>query len=176
MTNFKVWMEQKKDYAVVMVRIPESLAQKINQFSNDHIPDEKLYTKGKDYGREKESHITVLYGLKDKDIDQVKTLLRKIHQFPIHLGPIEKFSNKDEYDVIKIPILGEELFRANLLLKHIDHHSTYNEFKPHCTLAYVQKGSCDDLIGNDFFVETEFKVKRMDFVDTDMISTSIALH
>ena len=45
----------------------------------------------------------------------------------------------------------------------MEHTDTFSEYKPHLTLAFVKKGECKDLIGNDFFTDIEDEVDEIYF-------------
>ena len=40
---------------------------------------------------------------------------------------------------------------------------TYDEYSPHATIAYVKKGSCDDLLENDFFDKLSDRIEEIYF-------------
>ena len=171
--NFKLWLEaQKHDYSAVLFLIPEEITQKIKNFSIKNINSSNLYEL--EGGREDESHVTILYGLNNNNLNEIKNKLKGFKPFKIKLGKISKFDNKDEYDVIKFDVEGKGLFDLNRKLKEIPHYSTYKDYKPHCTLAYVKKGNCDKLIGKNP-IDQEIEVKEVYFVDTNKKKTKIQL-
>lgn len=160
--HFKLWLENQYKYAVVLFEMPANLSSKIMSFSQKSISNSCL----SEDGRENDPHVTVLYGLNDNDFRKVEDKIKKIKQFDIKLGTISKFDNKEEYDVIKIDIISDSLKKLNKKIKEIPHYSNYNEYKPHCTLAYVKKDSCNSLIGNDYFKDTVVKINSLYFIDT----------
>ena len=60
--------------------------------------------------------------------------------------------NKD-YDVLKMNIKSEKLNELNKLASTLPHTSTYPDYKPHITVAYLTKGN-----GNNY-VDLNFKMK-----------------
>lgn len=125
------------------------------------IPDTVLHT-GNPSGRELEPHITLLYGVDDqkpetviKDFDNVNV--------NIELGPISKFE-KDDYDVIKIDVISNDL--QELYSKFDEKYKpnkTYPEYKPHITLAFVNKGACDDILGKQIIMPKDIVLKKFLF-------------
>lgn len=160
--HFKLWLESQYKYAVVLFEMPADLSSKIISFSQKFIPKSCL----SEDGREDEPHVTVLYGLNDKDFEKVKEKIKDFKQFNIRLGSISKFDNKEKYDVLKIDVIGDSIRKLNKKIKEIPHYSNYNEYKPHCTLAYVKKDSCNSLLKNNHFENTVIKIKSVNFIDT----------
>ena len=64
------------------------------------------------------------------------------------LGRVSKFDDNDEYDVIKIDVVSDDLAEANKRIsKKCKCTDSYPNYTPHVTVAYVEKGSVDHLIG-----------------------------
>lgn len=94
------------------------------------------------YGIEDKPHITVLYGFHDEVVS--KTITDKLGELlfmPINItiDGIDIFENQD-YDVVKLNVESEELRHLNKLCSELPHTTDYPDYKPHMTLAYVQKG------------------------------------
>jgi len=152
-------------YSCLMVDFPEELAKKVIAWGNENIKDDNLYTEEEGRGREDHIHTTVCYGIKPEV--EFETIKEKCDLKPIKvsLGKIAKFDTNEHYDVIKIDVKGEGLHKLH---KQIEEEigcpgNTYPEYKPHLTVAYVKKGSCDDLIGQDPFEGEEFELSRYDY-------------
>lgn len=95
------------------------------------------------YGVEKEPHITILYGIhKNVDDDQVISLFADLTKsdFDISVTGIDYFYN-DEFDVLKLNVESSELDKLNRLAKMLNHTSNYPTYKPHLTIAYLNKGT-----------------------------------
>lgn len=125
-------------------------------------------------GIETEPHVTVLYGLHTNDYKEVEKLLKKVKSFEITLGKVSKFESQN-YDVLKIEIKSESLFKINKLLKKLDFTSNFNTYVPHCTLSYVKKNSCDKLLRNKYFEGKKFKIKELVFSPSKGDKTKITL-
>lgn len=96
------------------------------------------------FGLEKEPHVTILFGFHDDvDIDEIKKVAKKVLKKPltVKVTGISIFESKTApYDVVKFDIESKELSRLNNLMKKFPHTSTFNEYHPHMTIAYVNKG------------------------------------
>lgn len=136
-------------YSCAMFVFPEIDSKKILSWSHKHIPEDVLCTDG-EKGWEDEIHVTILYGLHTNEADDLKDILSKFKSSTITLGEVSKFEAED-YDVLKISVDGVTLRRMNKALKELPYTSKFDSYRPHCTLAYVKKGSCDDLLGNKYF-------------------------
>ena len=53
---------------------------------------------------------------------------------------------------------------------------THKEYHPHLTLAYVKKGSCQDLIGIDYFYGDNCVNKKVEYSDCEDVHTEISLN
>jgi 2'-5' RNA ligase len=101
-----------------------------------------------DFGIEKEAHVTLLYGLHhDKfNILDVTPMLKKFGSFPISTSKIGAFKT-DDYDVLKFDIDSEVLHQINkYLTQNFEYTSTFPDYKPHATLAYLKPGTSDKYI------------------------------
>ena len=113
------------------------------------IQDHEVYQdESGDYGRELKPHITILYGITDQDYYKFKD---EIHPpLVFSLGEIGSFrSPETPYDVLFVTVEKaadlHEVF--NYLRSEHGLKSSYPEYKPHMTLAYVKKGMCRELEG-----------------------------
>jgi len=93
------------------------------------------------FGLEKESHITILFGLlKDVPEDDIKERLASIPKPLIELKNISIFSG-NEYDVVKFDIECQLLNNLHDSLSELpkkeDDHPVYH---PHMTISYVKPG------------------------------------
>jgi hypothetical protein len=60
-----------------------------------------------------------------------------------------------------VKIISEDLVELNKSLKeNFEHNDTHPEYIPHCTLAYVKKDSCDDLLGQPIMPEKSMGVEH----------------
>lgn len=149
-------------FSSTQIDFPQAVANKILQWSDEHIPEKVLVNDGKAHGREDEIHVTALYGLHSESPKDVEPILKKTDPFEISLGKVSKFEG-ETYDVIKLDVSSPELKDLNRALRKLPHSSSFKIYKPHCTLAYVKKGSCDKLLGNSDFVGTKVSAETITF-------------
>lgn len=108
----------------------------------DIIEDEDLYEpKGESgFGKEKEPHVTILYGLHttipNKEIEEE---IDKITKPKIKMGKVSFFENS-KFDVLKFDVDSEDLHKLNQKFRKFPFTSDYPDYHPHCTIAYVKKG------------------------------------
>jgi hypothetical protein len=179
--EFKEWfilnekLNGTYDFSCVLEAFPEKYAREIIEWGKQHIPDDRISEKDNNSGgREDEIHVTALYGLHTKTAEPVKPILAGFEPFHLTLGKISKFP-KDDFDVIKIEVTSSELTKINKNLKELDHTTNYNTFNPHCTIAYVKKDSCNDLIGSKHFAGKVIPVKSFKFSSSNGDKTIINL-
>lgn len=97
-----------------------------------------------------EAHVTLLYGLtKEEDFFSVRQKFATMPPPKFKIGKISRFDNAPEFDVIKFEIESEDFHKINSLLRKHDNENKYPEYKPHMTIAYVKKGACKELEGED---------------------------
>lgn len=123
------------DYACIMARIPD--VQATLEAMREFIDAEDIY-EDEDPG---EPHVTVLYGLQDSQLDEIKKKLEKAKPFALKVKDFELFEPEEEdYDVIVLRVESPELVELHDELAKLPHESTHPDYKPHLTLAYVKKG------------------------------------
>ncbi len=110
------------------------------------IPSRELYTEedNKDYGLEKQSHVTLVPCLdNDIDIDKLKSYLKPINKYDIVLTDISKFEC-EKFDVLKCAVKSKALKDTNKeIVDKFETHSEYKDYNPHMTIAYMKKGMAD---------------------------------
>ena len=166
----KQLIAESHSYATVMLEINGDLRDRI--FKHIESLDEENIA---EEGKEDNPHVTVLYGLHTNDAEEVKDFLKDSKPFEITLGKISKFRKSDEFDVLKVDIESEEIRDLNRKLKELPHTSTHPRFNPHLTLAYVKKGRCDDMVGEEMFKGEKFKVNELVFSSKNEEKTIISL-
>lgn len=168
------------DYSSTQFNFPKDISEEILEFSKQNIRDEDLYD-ADDKGRENEIHVTVLYGLLEKNPEKIyeglKDAIDKHILIPVKvkLGKVSRFEN-DDYDVIKIDIECEDLHILNKYIRnHFEYENDFPEYSPHITLAYVKKGKCDidsDTFENRKVILNEFKISAPDSDKSKFIKVS----
>ena len=161
------------DFSSVQIQIPEDLANEIYQWGLDNIPDTDLCPTEK--GRETDIHITLKYGLHNFDFTEVRNILGGKGPINIELGPMSLF-NSDNYDVLKIDIISSDLHRLNKqICKGMEYTDTFPKYKPHLTLAYLNKGAGDKFVGNKDFKGRKMRLDSVLFSGHDNRRTMIKL-
>jgi len=149
-------------YGALMAMLP----YEDNKPFNDWIDREINLDKLGEHGIERESHVTVLYGLEDIDPLALRLFIEEYGPIEIRLGKVSKFPG----DVIKIDIHSPHIIKINEdLRKTFEHNITTREgkLKAHLTLAYVRKGSHDHLIGRGDFRGMSFMIDKLTYSTKD---------
>jgi 2'-5' RNA ligase len=148
----------------IMVDVPNR--NKILEFVQN-LPNECVYEEeGKDYGKETNPHVTVMYGLSENEEKRVKELLTKVpKRIVAELGQISKFENADTpYDVLKIEVKSPHLAKLHEMIKNnFENNYKWPEYNPHVTLAYVKKGTCNEHVGSKIFEGMKFNFENFTY-------------
>jgi 2'-5' RNA ligase len=129
----------------LLVQFWENDCAEVVKWSQENIDQVNLV----DSGYERESHITVLYGFEPSIAPEaVCDFVAGTGELMLKLEKISKFS-QETCDVIKIDVKSESMTKLHRLLKQkFNVKTSYPDYHPHLTLAYVKPGSCDHLLGN----------------------------
>jgi len=169
-------VESDYSYSSTQVNIADDLARRIISWGDENIADEDIYTGEENMGREDTPHITVLYGIVSNEPDETTELLEETSPVEATLGKVSLFENSDDYDVVKIEVDSEDLSKLHKLLSdNLENESTFPEYKPHVTVAYVNKGSGKLYSGSDEFEGTKLFFDKVRFSSADEEITMIAL-
>ena len=111
-------------------------------------------------------HITVRYGLHDPDIRGVETALQGLGPVNVELGRVEQFETEKD-DVLIVPVVTEMgLLNLRSVLGSLPHTDTHSEYRPHVTLAYVQKGMGKRLLSDASFLGDTAVLDRLRYSDS----------
>jgi 2'-5' RNA ligase len=148
---FESWLKLNEDKgkhshgcAMLMLKFPLDEVQ-------SQIDDEDLYLGGEDddrsFGKEDDPHVTLLYGLNDDETseDEVFDACIDIEYPEVRLHNVSCFKN-DKYDVLKFDADCDELHSANKSLSKLPHTSSFPDYHPHATIAYLKSGMGDKYI------------------------------
>jgi 2'-5' RNA ligase len=162
-------VEHKYEHGSTQTDIPDnSEASRALDLARKQIADSDLAGKGKDVGG---NHVTVRYGL-DGDQEKVKAYLSQQRPFEAKLGKTAKFPPSEHSDgaaVIIAPIESPELHRLNA---EIEKHgqfaeSSFPEYKPHATVAYVKPSAANRYVGLNATEGKTFTVDSIAITDRD---------
>lgn len=116
-----------------------------NEMENIHkeIEEEDVYEKPYDgsYGLEDEPHCTLLYGLHEEvSTYEVRKVVEQ-HTFGTAKAENISLFENGEYDVLKFEVKEEELYEVNEKLKQFPYTSSFPDYNPHLTVAYLKLGT-----------------------------------
>ena len=144
------------------------------------IPRENLYIDPRftNTGLEKDPHITVLYGIIDREgYRKTYNAAQRILKRPINatVGMVSIFERPD-YDVLKVEIHSNDLRKFNeFLYKNVKNEWDFPDYSPHITLAYIKKGTCKNLVGRHRFYKQKILFDRIDYSCRQGFSLTIDL-
>src|SRR5205807_481747 len=163
-------VEPKFKHGSTQANIPaESEAHTALEAARQRISDSDVMAKGKDVGG---NHLTVRYGIQGENTEGIKNYLRSLSPFEAKLGKTEKFAPTEHSDgaaVIQAPIESPELHKINQeIAQHGDFaESSFPEYKPHATIAYVKPEAADRYVGMGVTAGKTFKVSSIAITDRE---------
>lgn len=104
------------------------------------------YRRDEDFEFDKYIHITIAFGINvNTDINLIKEIVRNRPSY-FQLTELSLFEN-DNFDIIKFDVMSSDLRILNHIIKSkMEVKSSFNEYHPHLTVAYVPKGMGVELI------------------------------
>lgn len=125
----------------LMAMIPKEIGVLITNFGKKIIPDEDLYIKDGEFGRETESHVTVRYGFtKDLNELEIRQIIGNQEPFEITFEKLDKFES-DDFDVVILRSENPIIKKWHKMLGIYPNESEFSDYKQHMTIAYVKKGT-----------------------------------
>ena len=150
----------------------------------EDIDEDDLYTEPEDdsYGLEDEPHCTILYGLEPEvELKDIKGVVKQFTYSPLIAHKASLFKN-DKYDVLKMDIgyvnPDEEnrfLHDCNKELKTLPFESSFPNYHPHMTIAYLKSGKGDKYVKLLKDKEFEIEPENIVFSETDGTKTPISI-
>lgn len=127
--------------ALVQYKLSGPIADKIrelrNMFSKDQLdPNE-------DESQKLDPHVTIFYGLQNEDLPDVKECLKDFGTAGFTIKAKPKIFDNPKHDVLILPVESQCFVQIH---KHIRNWCgkeppTFREYKPHCTILYLKKGT-----------------------------------
>jgi len=143
-----------RSYSCLMLDCP-SIYSYIKDI-HDVIDPADVYDSEAGHSLEKETHITVKYGIHTCDVSEVFT---KIKLIPVtyKIKGLSLFQN-DKFDVLKFDIESKDLHKLNKqVCDNLDTTDKFPTYSPHCTVGYLKCGTGkyytkikSDVIGKTF--------------------------
>lgn len=157
--------DHKHEFSCLHCIISERISDKIVKWGEENIPNECLYTPPGDatYGRETDVHCTVFFGIHTELAAPVLYLLENEPPFLIRLGQVSCFSN-DKFDVVKIDVHSDDLIRLHTKIGEcLQSTEPWDCYKPHITIAYVNKGEGQKFAGDATFDRLAVRIDSLCF-------------
>jgi 2'-5' RNA ligase superfamily len=166
---------KKFDYSSTQLNLPKSVSNAVTKFSKT-IPDASLSVDGDNGGRETEPHITVMYGLDTQNEADVKPLVEQSKPITVKMGKVSVFEN-DKFDVLKVDVSSPALTALNKSIgKNLKTPGkTFDEYKPHVTIAYLKKGEGKKFAGDKRFQGKTITLNELTFSKKDGTQVKIGL-
>lgn len=136
---------------------------------NDAVYEEHPYQTDFPDGREQKPHTTVLFGLEeDQDLEAIRKHCADLPPVKFKIGNISAFRNEDKpYDVLKAEVLSEDMMALHYWIRGNFKNKCEFPFAGHITLAYIKKGTCQDLEGPCDWTGTKYTCDTLTFSHRD---------
>lgn len=167
--------EQSHRFSSTQINLPKKNANEILAWGAKFVADEDVYERDGEYGREDEIHVTVLYGLHANSPDELIELLKDEKPIKYTLKEISLFES-DFFEVLKFTVESSDLKRIHQKIRdNCKSTSTFPEYHPHCTIAYLKKGTGKKYCGKNPFLGTALIADEILFSNRERKKTKIVL-
>lgn len=145
-------LKQAYSYGCLMIQVPNPLADGVLRLAAA-IPDDLLFEGNEDApgGRAVDPHVTVKYGLQTFDPEDVMSAIEEIEPFIVTIGRCGVFHGEKNI-VLRLAIESPGLMALNRRIcscvKHVD---TFREYRPHLTIAYMERNDKDPYYYREFY-------------------------
>jgi 2'-5' RNA ligase len=87
-------------------------------------------------------HVTVLYGFNSNDPLPVARAVKSANlpRIDLEVGGLSVFQSA-KHDVLKLDVHSPDLHKLNSIVKQLPNSSTFPDYKPHITVAYLKPGA-----------------------------------
>lgn len=140
-------MEENLNIGCVMLSTP--MMEEVVERMHDDLERILIghgYRRDEDFEFDKYTHITVAFGINiQTDINLIKEIVRNRPSY-FQITELSLFEN-EVFDIIKFDVMSSDLRILNHIIRSkMEVKSTFNEYHPHLTVAYVPKGMGIELI------------------------------
>ena len=135
--------DAKRDYGCLMVYLEGGIKDKVSVVCKAVGKDDVYNDESGKYGIEDKPHITVKYGFHTDDSKDFKEVISDFGEVKVKFGDLSFFDTSEEYDVLKVEVISEDLAKLNKLVGKLPNSDEHPVYKPHMTIAYLKKG-CQD--------------------------------
>lgn len=147
MIKLKDLLIEAKGDASDCLLLPLNLEERLWDNILNDISKSDVWDKEEGFGLEEEPHVTILYGIQSNLIqkeayqENIKYFFANCNPIIIESCGVSVFEN-DKYDVLKFDIVcNSELAYARRFAISLPHQTSFPDYIPHCTVAYLKKGS-----------------------------------
>lgn len=179
--NKLIKLSSKHDFSCILYRFNKDIKKQIQDMIKAIVNDDIIYKRG-DHGIEKDTHITIKWGIPFDETEELKEFLNNKKPFEIELGEISLFDNSKNddinYDVLKIEVKSQQIHSLHKSISsNFEDEEPKRDYKPHLTLCYLKKGKCpEEILGKNRMTGTKIKVNNVLFIDKDGKETKINLN
>lgn len=170
-------MEENLNTGCLMLSVP-MMKQVVERMHNDleRILIGHGYKRDVDFEFDKYVHITVAFGINiNTDINLIKEIIKNKPSY-FQLTELSLFEN-DNFDIIKFDVMSSDLRILNHIIKSkMEVKSTFYNYHPYLTVAYVPKGMGRELIerlNKLLYEEMNFKFEPLTHSNEYTYSTSM---
>lgn len=98
------------------------------------------------YGFETEPHVTVLYGLhSDIPLEDIEKVINGLKKPELKMQKVSSFNNP-KFGVLKFDVESEDLHSENKKFTKFPHTTSYPDYHPHATIAYIKPDKIDKYV------------------------------
>lgn len=155
------------NYSTLMFDLPNDITSEINKIIDEKLDKSDLISKDElpDYAQEndgiiRDSHITVLFGIRDETPINAKPLVENYGPVSVILGKTNYFeSDFLKYDVVYLEVLSSDIRKLRkVLVDNLEYADSGFSFIPHVSMIYVRKGE-----GKKYKGLNDFEGKKIEF-------------
>lgn len=135
------FLNEKHNVALVQYKLEKSDADEVVKLRKMFLPHQ-LDTKEEE-NQSLPPHVTIFYGLDDSDLSVVGKALENFGKLSYRIKSKPIIFDNPEHDVLVLPLESDDFGRLHKYISKITGKvpPTFREYKPHCTISYLKKGT-----------------------------------